>query len=247
MNQRLFVDDPFSFFEPLPYGALEFQSHMIVGGLWFIAGVLAFLLRKGGIGHIWAGRVSLISVVLVAVSAVAMLLVVFIPPLMLAAVTAVYAAATGWLALKKPSARVRAFEIGLFIAELAVLGMFLSIALPNALAGVVPPFIIFVLVAIPVALLAGDVNWLMRPRDRAKLRIRRHLARMVWCFVVTLRAPLVEFETGGYYHLPDPVLVIGPFVLGLMLLAYFQWRYRRGVAGKTRKPPVVTGQEMPSA
>lgn len=247
MNRQLFVDDPFDFFEPLPYGALEYQSHMIVGALWFAGGILAFLLRKGSPAHIWAGRVSLLAVLLVSLSAIIMLSIVWVPPLFLAAITAIYAGATGWLALKKPTAKVRAFEYAFPAVELAVLGVFLSIALPNVVAGVVPPVIILVLVGIPLILLAGDVNWLLRSRDRAKLRVRRHLARMVWCFVVTLRAPLVEFDTGGYYSLPDPLLVIGPFLLGILLLAYFQWRYRGGLRGTPKSDPLATGQAAPTA
>ncbi|MHA7818125.1 MAG: hypothetical protein ACX930_00590 [Erythrobacter sp.] len=50
---------------------------------------------------------------------------------------------------------------------------------------------------------------------------------MIWAFVIVLRAPLVEFETAGFYDLPDPLLVVGPVILGAVMIGYFQLRYGR--------------------
>ena len=73
--------------------------------------------------------------------------------------------------------------------------------------------------------LLGDLNFYRKPEQRPRLRLARHLARMCWAFVIVLRAPLVEFETAGYYNLPDLLLVAGPPLLGLAMIVHFQRRY----------------------
>ena len=132
--------------------------------------------------------------------------------------------------------RMALFIVGLFvlIGLSAVtrtgipLGLgFIALALPNVLSGVVPIIGPGIVVIVPIILLLGDINFYRKPQQRSKLRVQRHLARMVWAFVIVLRAPLVEFETAGFYDLPDPLLVAGPVLLGVVMLGYFQRRYGR--------------------
>ncbi len=82
-----------------------------------------------------------------------------------------------------------------------------------------------VVAAVPLVLLLGDLNFYLRPAKRSQIRLRRHLARMAWAFAVMLRAPLVEFQTGGFIPVPDLVVFFAPLVIGLALLLYFQARF----------------------
>jgi hypothetical protein len=43
MNAQLFPPDPIDFTDPAPYALLEYQGHMIVGAIWFVAALVAFL------------------------------------------------------------------------------------------------------------------------------------------------------------------------------------------------------------
>lgn len=222
---RLFADDPIDFADPTPYSGFEFYGHLLVGTIWFGAALWAFAVRKGGKQHIWAGQACIIGVFLTSVTALLMLGKEFIAPLFLNAITASYCVATAWLALKPASRSVRSWEYVLTTVEIGAVATFLAIALPNVISGNVPAIGPSIVMAVPLILLLGDLHFFSRPRDRARLRVQRHLARMVWAFVIVLRAPLVEFETAGFYDLPDPLLVAGPPILGVVMLLYFQRRY----------------------
>lgn len=237
MNAQLFAPDPIDFLDPSPYAALEFYGHLVVGAIWFFAGIIAFAATKGKALHIRAGQACIISTFLIAITAAVMFTVDFIPPLALNGVTACYAVATAWLALKPESAKVRRAEYALTAIEIMAFGLFLSIALPNVLGGGIPIIGPGIVAIVPIVLLAGDLNWHLRPSQRGRMRVQRHLARMVWAFVIVLRAPLVEFETAGFYDLPDPLLVVGPVLLGLAMLAYFQLRYGKGRPKKPEPQP----------
>ncbi|MFL0356819.1 hypothetical protein ACI5KX_10105 [Erythrobacter sp. GH1-10] len=241
MNARLFAPDPIDFFDPAPYSLIEYQGHMIVGTIWFVAALIAFYARKGSPLHIRAGQVCIVTVLIVAVTAIVMLAVEMVPPLALNAVTSSYAVITAWLALKPATSKVRAAEYALTALEIAALALFLALALPNVLNGTVPLIGPGIVVLVPLILLAGDVNFYARPSQRSKLRVRRHLARMVWAFVIVLRAPLVEFETAGFYDIPDPLLVAGPVLLGVVMLVYFQRRYS-AAKPRAQKPMVESSR-----
>ena len=236
MNMTLFADDPITWSDPSPYAALEFYGHLIIGAIWFFAGVLAFSARKGSKVHILAGQVCIVGTLVVCITAMVMLAVEFAPPLALNSVTAPYAVLTAWLALKPATRRVKAAEYTLSIVEIIALSLFLTIAIPNVLAGSAPPVGPFIVAIIPIALLLGDLNFHLRPAQRAKMRVRRHLARMAWAFAIMLRAPLVEFHTGGFLPLPDLVIFFAPLLIGVGLLLYFQWRFGKLPLQKPRSP-----------
>ena len=225
MNARLFAPDPIDFLDPTPYSFIEYHGHMIVGAIWFVASLVAFFAKKGSRLHIRAGQVCIIAILLIGLSALVMLAVEFIPPLTLNAFTSAYAVITAWLALKPASAGVRRAEIGFTVFEAIIFSAFLVLALPNVLSGTIPAIGPLTVALVPLILLAGDINWHRKQGERAKLRVRRHLARMIFAFAIVLRAPLVEFETAGFYDMPDPILMVGPVLLALVMLAWFHRRY----------------------
>ena len=235
MNAQLFPPDPIDFADPAPYSIFEYQGHMVVGAIWFVAGLVAFFARKGSPLHIRAGQVCIVGVLLIAVTAIVMLAIEMVPPLALNAITSSYAVLTGWLALKPTSTGRRAAEYALSAIELLALGLFVAIAMPNVLSGAVPLIGPAIVIVVPIILLLGDLNFYLKPHRRKRLRIQRHLARMVWAFVIVLRAPLVEFETAGYFSAPDPLLIVGPLVLGVAMLWYFQRQFGGNPLGGLRK------------
>ena len=127
--------------------------------------------------------------------------------------------------MQPSSGRVRGAEYALSVVEIIALGIFLTIAMRNVFASGVPLVGPLVVAAVPLALLLGDLNFYLRPEQRTKMRLRRHLARMAWAFAVMLRAPLVEFQTGGFIPVPDLVVFFAPLLIGLTLLLYFQMRF----------------------
>lgn len=225
----MFGPDPIDLYDPSPYGPLAYYGHLVIGSVALIAALVALYSRKGGARHKLAGYVFLASVAVVSLTSVAMLARAFIPPLFMAVFTAVYALGGAWLALQKGSHAVRAAEIGLTLFEIAGLAIFLSIALPAAAEGAIPPFAPWVIAAIPLILLAGDANWFLRPELRRQRRIARHINRTVWGFVVVIRAPMVELAAAGL-PISQPFTIFGPIALALVMLVYFRRRYVRPVS-----------------
>ncbi|NNC53374.1 MAG: hypothetical protein HKO08_10085 [Erythrobacter sp.] len=224
--------------DPSPYGALAYYGHILLGTLTILAALSALSVFKGGKLHRRAGYVFLAGLAIVCITSVSMLAQVFIAPLFMAVFTAAYAAAGAWLALRKGSNRVIAAEAMLSVFELVGLVLFLSIAIPAVARGIIPPFGPVVIASIPLVLLAGDANWFLNRHRRAELRIRRHLARMVWAFVVVIRAPLVELAAAGL-PLSQPFVIFGPIALAVVMLYYFLRRYG-GIRGQ--KPSVASSR-----
>jgi len=220
----MFGPDPIDFFDPTPYGALSYYGHYLFGSVVLLAAIAAFSLKKGRGLHPIAGLVFLVTCAVLTGTSISMLAVNFIPPLAMATVTAVYALGGGYLALQPASPKVIAGEYALTALEIVGLLIFLAIAIPTAMAGIIPPFAPLVIAIVPLILLIGDVHWFANSDRRQKLRVARHLSRMIWGFVVVLRAPLVELAAAGF-PISAPVTIFGPIILGFAFLWYFQRKF----------------------
>lgn len=220
----MFGPDPINLADPSPYGPLAYYGHLLIGAVIVIAALSALFARKGSPRHIWSGRVFLVGLLFVSLTSISMLSNVFIPPLFMAVFTAIYAAGGAWLALRDATKRVKLTEWALLVFEIAGLCLFLSIAIPAAAAGTIPPFAPAVIAFIPLVLIAGDINWFLNQNRRRELRVRRHLARMVWAFVVVIRAPMVELAAAGL-PISQPLTIFGPILLALVLILYFQRKH----------------------
>ena len=220
----MFGPDPINFFDPSPYGALAYYGHYLFGTVVLLASLIALIVKKGRGTHRTAGLVFIFGTALLSLTSVSMLIDRFIPPLMMAVVSSVCAIGGAYLALQKPTRWVRTSEYALTLAQAVGLAVFLSIAIPEAAAGRIPVVAPIVIAVIPLILLAGDALWYARSSQRQRYRIARHLSRMIWGFVIVLRAPMVEIAAAGV-PIPVPVTIIGPILLAFAMLAYFLLRY----------------------
>lgn len=221
----MFGPDPIDWFDPSPYGALAFYGHIAIGVLALAMALTAFASRKGSVLHRRAGLVCMGACAVVCATSIAMLITVMIPPLAMAVFTCIYAIGGAYLALQDDTRGVRIAEKALFGLELAAFGLFCTMAIPAVIQGFIPPYAPLVIAIIPVILIAGDVHWFRNQERRKQLRIARHLSRMIWGFVVVVRAPLVELAAGGYLPMIQMLFVIGPIVAGVAMLWYFQREY----------------------
>ena len=220
----VFGPDPIDLTNPAPYWAVAYYGHLLIGTVALLASLVALAVRKGGPLHRKSGLLFGACLLIVCLTSIDMLREAFIAPLFMAAFTSGYAFAGGWLALQPGSRKVYLAEYSLSIFEILALLYFLSIALAAVNEGIVPPIAPAVIAAIPLILLAGDAHWYWRKADRAKLRIARHLSRMIWTFVVVLRAPLVELAAGGLPISPA-VVVVGPLILAPVMVYYFRRKH----------------------
>lgn len=224
----MFGPDPIDLYDPAPYGPLAYYGHLVIGIVALTAALMAFYVRKGGKTHRLSGYIYMAAVGVVCLTSISMLRNVFIPPLFMAVFTAVYCVGGAWLALRRRSSTVVAAEVGLTMFEIAGLFIFLKFAFEAASRGLIPPFAPYVIAAIPVILLFGDLNWFLKQKQRARLRISRHFSRMIWGFVVVLRAPLVELAAAGV-PFPQFAFIIGPIVLALAMIWYFRRKVAQGL------------------
>ena len=221
----MFGPDPIDWSDPSPYGALAFYGHIAIGVLALVMALTAFASRKGSVLHRRTGLVYMGACAVVCATSVAMLITVMIPPLAMAVFTCIYAIGGAYLALQDNTRRVRIAEKALLGLELAAFGLFCTMAVPAVIQGFIPFYAPLVIAIIPVILIAGDVHWFRNQDRRKQLRIARHLSRMIWGFVVVVRAPLVELAAGGYLPMNQMLYAIGPIASGVAMLWYFQRKY----------------------
>ena len=112
--------DPIDLSNPAPFDAVSYYLHIIIGIVGLCAALIALSAKKGSRPHIFAGRVFVGCIGVIAVTSLIMLTARPTPPLLSAALTSVYAVATAILALRPGTKNVRRMEIGLFVFQLGM-------------------------------------------------------------------------------------------------------------------------------
>lgn len=217
--------DPVDLTTSLPFGPVSYYLHIFVGLIGWFAAIGAIISRKGSPSHIWSGRIFILSLVIVVVANFFMLAVRLSPPLLLAGIVCLYAMAGGYLALKKPSRAVVVSEYLLFLVQMLILTVFLANAIPLAVADKIPVYGLVLLLIVPVILLVADIHFFLNHRQRAKLRLRRHLSRMAWAIVVAVRAPLTEVYIN--LGISELAVVTLPLLIAPILILGF-WKRASG-------------------
>ncbi len=211
--------DPVNLSDYTPFDPFSYYIHIIIGLVGWVGALVALASQKGSRRHILGGRLFIVSTVVVSVTALVLLATRFAPPLFVAALTALYAIATGYLALQPGSQKIKRTEYGLFAFELGMLLLFMAMAIPNVMAGNIPVMGPLVIAIIPTILLVDDINFFRKADRRPAIRVRRHLARMIWALIISVRAPLAEI----YAELSIPVFFIlfGPLVVAPLMIWFF--------------------------
>ena len=217
--------EPIDLSSATPFEPISYYAHIAIGVLGLIAGWIAIGTKKGSQPHIYAGRTFAICVVIVSVTSAILLSVRMVAPLLMAAMTAVYAVGTAILALRQATPTVKMLEHGLSLAEATVMMLFLYMALPQVTQGNIPPIGPLVILAIPLILLAGDFNFYRKPDQRPRLRVLRHMSRMIWALIVVVRAPIVEVN--AVLQIPAPLILLAPLIIAPLLILLFRKNIER--------------------
>lgn len=229
--------EPIDLSSATPFDPFSYYIHILVGLIAISAALIALFVRKGSKPHILAGRVFAIGVTIVAVSSLALLSVRMIPPLLVATFLSVYTAGTALLALRPAGALVKVAEYSLSALIVVIAGLFVQMSIPHVVQGNIPAIGPIVILAIPFILLIGDVNFYRQPSRRQELRVRRHLARMIWALVVVIRAPIVEVNV--VLQIPTPLILIGPLVVAPVLIWFFMRKFPNKKAPQATPSPEV--------
>jgi uncharacterized membrane protein len=229
---------------------LAFALHIGGGAVGLVSGTVAVIARKGGRLHRKAGKVFVISMLVMAVFACYL---AFVIPKQLAnvfiSVLALYLVSTAWLTIRRRDGTIGLSEkiallVGLCLcAPFAILSFQLALGLTPLFKSAVPfkgPVLIAIYGFTSVLALAaiGDARVVLAGGISGISRISRHLWRM--CLGLTLAAGS-GFTNGfarllpGPYHVP--LAFFFPQFIPLVLLIF--WMIRVRSTGWVRLTPAV--------
>lgn len=213
---------PLNLLSPAPYDFLTYYSHISLGLIGVLAALIALWTLKGGRAHRWAGRIYLVGVGIAAGTALITLFTNFLAPTIINAAIFLYAGGTAYIATYRPSDRIRRVEWMVFAMGALVTLWFIMVAGANVANGTVPLLAPVGVGGILAILLLGDLNYLLRSNAyRASHRIRRHLARISWALLVSVRAPVNELR--DVIGLSQAQVVFLPYLIFLAMILVF-WR-----------------------
>jgi uncharacterized membrane protein len=209
--------------------------HVSAGTLGILSGAAALSVRKGERLHRAFGTVFFLS--MLTVSALAVYLAVFVPPIFAGAappsasvsvaILTIYLAATAWMTVRRKDGSVGLFERDAFLVAFGVAAALLvfglrAASIPTARPGEYEPYFVFASFAAFAAAL--DLKVILRGGISGAQRIARHLWRM--CFALFFAAAF--FFLGQQQVLPkvirgSPFLVV--LALAPLILMIF-WLFR---------------------
>jgi uncharacterized membrane protein len=215
-------------FEPGDLNAVSYWSHLFVGSTGLLGALLALLATKGSGWHRTGGWIFIVGASVAAVTALHFQFTRFAAPAIVASLDAFIGISAALLALRRRTPRVYRSELALAVLNGLLLLGFLLLATMAIRRGVATPLLAAQFAVVPVVFLLGDLVYL-RHRGRG-VQLARHASRMIWTFVIALRAPL--FEVRDDFGLPPWTLNL-PLILPPLLLWIF--RRRIGLGSRPRK------------
>jgi len=157
--------------------------HISAGAIGLLSGGIALSLRKGSRSHRLAGKVFVIAMLSMTVSAVYLAIMKQQTGNCLIALLTFYLVITAWMTARRRNGETGLFELGALLAALALAAglLFYALAAANTPTGSKDghpalKYLIFGLVALFSA--AGDMRMLMRGGVAGAHRVARHLWRM---------------------------------------------------------------------
>jgi hypothetical protein len=189
--------------------------HIAGGVVGMLSGAAAMTFRKGSPRHVLAGRIFVVSMLIMGAAAVYLAVVKHQSNNIGGGILTCYLVGTAWLTARREDGQTRRFDWLLFLVPL-VLGLLTwSNGMRVVRSGAssqdgVPVGMIFFIGSIMLLAAAGDLRMLVRGAVLGTKRIRRHLWRM--CFGLFIAA-------GSFFLGPDnrPVRLLSSMGLGRRL------------------------------
>src|SRR5215471_10106600 len=218
--------------------------HICGGSLGLLSGTAAICFRKGSLRHVLAGRVFVVSMLIMAVGAVYLGIVKHQPSNVSGGIFTFYLIGTAWLSAKRKDGETSRLDWAVLLIPLALgiltwlNGIVIVLSGASSKDGV-PAGMTFFMGSVMLLAAAGDVRMLMRGGVLGAKRIARHLWRM--CFGLFIASgsfffggnnrPLRLLSTVGLgQHLPRALFSIGVYlvltILPLVLLVFWLVRVR---------------------
>ena len=216
--------------------------HICGGTLGVLSGTIAIFLRKGSRRHALAGRVFVISMLVLGASGFYMAMMKWQFGNILGGAFTCYLVATSWIAAKRKHVSTGIFDWGalLLVCALTIVELTLGIEAATSPTGMkygYPPGPYFFIGAVALIAAIGDVRVLLRHGISGTQRIARHLWRMCFAFFIAsasiflARAPLFPVfmrRTGALYLLS---------LFPLLMMFFWLIRIRFAHASKAADAP----------
>lgn len=200
--------------------------HLIVGTITVISGFAAFAFPKGGYYHKAAGKVFVVSMLLLCASGIYMSIIRSIVFTFFLALFSGYLVLTGWAAMLKKDGGVGIAEkLGLFFSSLCLVAL-LSLGFAESVfevstGGDVPSEAFFFLASVALVFVALDLNLVVRGQLPPKHRLARHLWRMGFSMLIATTI----FFLGNSHVLPEMFrsasLLVMPIITVSFLIVFW--------------------------
>jgi uncharacterized membrane protein len=213
--------------------------HIGAGSVALLASLGALYAPKGGPQHRRAGRIFVAAMLAVGGSALALAIMRPNAFLFTIGLFSLYLVIAGWEAARpgRVSGRAATAALAMLIAAACMVGIAGAALLEwqgaTHLIGRLPPAALLVFGVIGAVFAAQDLRarWTAAP-EPARRRVARHLARMGAGAIAAWTA----FVVVNARFLPPPVAWLGPTLLLLPVIAYWQRRVRNGRAAIAARP-----------
>jgi hypothetical protein len=205
--------------------------HITSGIVGLLSGTIAMLYRKGSEGHRTAGKVFVVSMLIMGACATYLAILKHQMNNVFGGILTFYLISTAWLAGRRNDQRTGMFDWGALVlalglgASLWILGIRVVNGLSEQQPGV-PIGMYFFMGTIPLLAAAGDIRVLVRGGISGRPRVIRHLWRM--CFGLFIATG--SFFLGQQQVFPEAIrkqYILAPLaILPLPLLIYWLVRVR---------------------
>jgi hypothetical protein len=226
--------------------------HIIAGTLGMLSGFVAVFLSKGSRRHALAGKIFVISMLILSSSGALLGIMKHQPGNILGGTLTFYLVATAWLTARRKDAGTNIFDWGalLFVVALAATELTLGLQAMMSASGLrfdYPPGPYFFLGSIAVLATVGDIRMLVRGGIAGTERLARHLWRM--CFALFIAAASIFLARQQIFPaiLQKTGVLVFLSVLPLLLMIFWLFRVRFANAYKRKVSVVNLSQPSLSA
>jgi hypothetical protein len=212
-----------------------------------LSGFVAVFLRKGSRRHAIAGKVFVITMLILSSSGAYLAIAKHQPGNILGGALTFYLVATAWLTAQRREAGTGIFDWGALLIVLPVAAAELTLGLeaamsPTGLKYDYPPWPYFIFGAVALLATVGDIRMLVRGGIAGSQRLARHLWRM--CFALFIAAASIFLARQQIFPaiLQRTGVLAFLSALPLLLLIFWLFRVRFANAYKRLRPVVSVSQ-----
>ena len=218
--------------------------HVTCGVIGLLSGAVAMSFRKGSRGHVRAGQVFVVSMLIMGLCGSYLALLKHQTNNVFGGILAVYMIATAWLTARRRAGETSPLEWGGFLFALIIGALSVIHGYGKATGRVVAhdgvPFGMDLFMGCVMLLAAGgDLRMLVRGSISGTQRITRHLWRMCFGWFIATGSFFLGQQQVFPARLQGSIFLVFLAVLPLLLLIFWMIRVRFGSTSAPRTAPIA--------